>query len=68
MHGTLSQLPRCHRISFECTGGNRHSKPDDIAVIGIDDVPYASFYTPTITTVNQPAIEMANLAAELLLS
>jgi LacI family kdg operon repressor len=42
--------------------------PDDIAVIGIDDVPYASFYTPTITTVNQPAIEMANLAAELLLS
>ncbi|KWW22521.1 MULTISPECIES: substrate-binding domain-containing protein [Peribacillus] len=42
--------------------------PGDIAVIGIDDVPYASFYTPTITTIDQPAIEMANLAAELLLS
>ncbi|AOH55169.1 LacI family transcriptional regulator [Peribacillus muralis] len=42
--------------------------PEDIAVIGIDDVPYASFYTPTITTIDQPAIEMANLAAELLLS
>ena len=34
--------------------------PEDIAVIGIDEVPYANFYTPTITTVNQPAIEMAN--------
>lgn len=42
--------------------------PEDVAVIGIDEVPYANFYTPTITTVNQPAIEMANQAAELLLS
>ncbi|MGE7601626.1 LacI family DNA-binding transcriptional regulator [Peribacillus sp. NPDC097675] len=42
--------------------------PDDVAVIGIDEVPYANFYTPTITTINQPAIEMANQAAELLLS
>jgi LacI family kdg operon repressor len=42
--------------------------PDDVAVIGIDEVPFADFYTPTITTVKQPAIEMANQAAELLLS
>lgn len=42
--------------------------PDDVAVIGIDEVSYADFYTPTITTVNQPAIEMANQAAQLLLN
>ncbi|WP_257352126.1 LacI family DNA-binding transcriptional regulator [Pseudalkalibacillus decolorationis] len=42
--------------------------PEDAAIIGIDEVPFANFYTPTITTVKQPTIEMANRAAELLLS
>ncbi|MER2088644.1 MAG: substrate-binding domain-containing protein [Sporosarcina sp.] len=41
--------------------------PSDVAVIGIDDVPFASFYTPSITTVSQPMIEMANLAVTLLM-
>ena len=41
--------------------------PEDVAVIGIDDVPFASFYTPTITTISQPVIEMANLAVKLIL-
>ncbi|WP_084243786.1 LacI family DNA-binding transcriptional regulator [Planomicrobium okeanokoites] len=43
------------------------SIPDDIAVIGIDEVPFAAFFTPPITIVEQPKNEMANLAAELLL-
>lgn len=42
--------------------------PEDIAVIGIDEVSFASFYTPTITTISQPAIEMANHAVKLLLN
>ena len=41
--------------------------PEDIAIIGIDDVPYASYYNPSITTVSQPIIEMANLAVQLLM-
>ncbi|MCZ2259541.1 LacI family DNA-binding transcriptional regulator [Sporosarcina sp. G11-34] len=41
--------------------------PEDVAVIGIDDVPFASFYTPSITTISQPMIEMANLAVKLLM-
>jgi LacI family transcriptional regulator, kdg operon repressor len=41
--------------------------PEDIAIIGIDEVPFASFFTPPITTVAQPAIEMANQAVDLLL-
>lgn len=41
--------------------------PEDIAVIGIDDLPFASFYSPPLTTVSQPTVEMANLAVKLLL-
>lgn len=43
------------------------SIPDEVAIIGIDEVPFAQFFTPPITVVEQPNIEMANLAAELLL-
>jgi LacI family kdg operon repressor len=42
--------------------------PTDVAVIGVDEVPFADFYTPAITTIKQPTVEMANLAAKLLLS
>ncbi|KMM36850.1 LacI family DNA-binding transcriptional regulator [Guptibacillus hwajinpoensis] len=43
------------------------SIPEDLSVIGIDDVPYASFYNPSITTVAQPTFKMGKMAAELLL-
>ncbi|MCK6258945.1 substrate-binding domain-containing protein [Fictibacillus sp. KIGAM418] len=42
--------------------------PNDAAVIGIDEVPFASFFTPPITTVAQPAAEMAKKSVELLLN
>jgi len=42
--------------------------PDEVAVIGIDDVTTASLFTPSITTISQPAIEMANRAVDLLLN
>lgn len=46
----------------------RHLKiPDDIAVIGIDHVPFAEFYIPPITVVAQPAKEMAQEASRRLL-
>ncbi|WP_078544330.1 LacI family DNA-binding transcriptional regulator [Litchfieldia alkalitelluris] len=41
--------------------------PDDLAVIGIDDVSFASFYTPELTTISQPTSEMGRKAALLLL-
>lgn len=41
--------------------------PEDLAVIGIDEVPFAVFYTPSLTTISQPTIEMANLAVTLLM-
>ncbi|CDQ18519.1 transcriptional regulator, LacI family [Halobacillus karajensis] len=42
--------------------------PEDLAVIGIDDVSFASFYTPAITTVAQPTFKMGKAGAELLLN
>ncbi len=41
--------------------------PDDIEVAGFDDVPMASYYQPSLTTVRQPIQEMGRLAAEKLI-
>jgi len=41
--------------------------PEDISVIGFDDVPQAAFHTPSLTTIRQPLHEMGKLSAELLL-
>jgi DNA-binding LacI/PurR family transcriptional regulator len=41
--------------------------PDDIAVIGFDDIPEASYSQPPLTTVRQPMAEMGRQAATMLL-
>lgn len=42
--------------------------PDDLSVIGFDDVPEASWGVPPLTTVRQPISEMGEVAVRLLLS
>ncbi len=42
--------------------------PDDISVVGYDDVPSASWMAPKLTTVRQPLIEMAEQATRLVLA
>ncbi|SFD69588.1 transcriptional regulator, LacI family [Lentibacillus persicus] len=42
--------------------------PDDLAVIGIDDVSFASIYNPELTTIAQPTSKMGMDAAKLLLN
>ncbi|KMO48193.1 LacI family DNA-binding transcriptional regulator [Lacticaseibacillus rhamnosus] len=42
--------------------------PDDIAVMGYDDQPFAPFARVPLTTVHQPVAEMAQVATDLLLS
>ncbi|MFD8742342.1 LacI family DNA-binding transcriptional regulator [Streptomyces sp. NPDC059616] len=44
------------------------SVPDDIAVVGFDDIPMAEHTEPPLTTVRQPARRMGETAARLLLS
>jgi LacI family transcriptional regulator len=41
--------------------------PDDISVIGFDDIAYASMTAPPLTTIHQPLDEIASLAVRLLI-
>jgi DNA-binding LacI/PurR family transcriptional regulator len=41
--------------------------PEDIAVVGFDDITAAGYYRPALTTVKQPIEDMANAAADVLL-
>jgi LacI family transcriptional regulator len=42
--------------------------PDDISIIGYDNIELASLIRPTLTTIEQPMYEMGKSAAELVLS
>ena len=42
--------------------------PNDLQVIAVDDVPYAKFVNPSITTLKQPILPMAQKSASLLLA
>lgn len=41
--------------------------PEDLAVVGFDDIPRAANWDPPLTTVRQPLVDKGRLAAELLL-
>jgi LacI family transcriptional regulator len=42
--------------------------PDDVAVVGFDDIPLAAHTDPPLTTIRQPMRQMGETAARLLLS
>jgi DNA-binding LacI/PurR family transcriptional regulator len=39
--------------------------PDDLSVVGFDDIPLAAYTAPPLTTVHNPIAEMARLAVDL---
>lgn len=41
--------------------------PDDISIVGFDDVPIAKLVTPQLTTVRQPLVEMGRRAMQMLI-
>lgn len=41
--------------------------PEDIAIVGYDDITVASMVTPPLTTVRQPVMELARIATRILL-
>ncbi|UFU07854.1 LacI family DNA-binding transcriptional regulator [Ruania halotolerans] len=42
--------------------------PEDLSVVGYDDLPIASWYSPTLTTVHQPLRQMAATATQMVLT
>lgn len=44
------------------------SVPDDISIIGFDDITLATFTKPPLTTISQPSHEMGLLAAEIVIA
>jgi LacI family transcriptional regulator len=41
--------------------------PEDISVVGFDDIESASFHNPSLTTIHQPLYRMGSMAARILL-
>jgi LacI family transcriptional regulator len=41
--------------------------PDDVSIIGFDDIPQASLIRPALTTINQPLEKMGRVATQMLL-
>ncbi len=41
--------------------------PEDVSVVGFDDLPIARWVSPPLTTIRQPLFEMAETAAEMVL-
>lgn len=54
----LNVLRRCEERGWRV--------PDDVAVVGFDDLPQAAVCQPSLTTVHQPLLEMGRRAIELL--
>ncbi len=42
--------------------------PEDLSIVGFDDIEIASFMTPSLSTIRQPAYKMGELGAEILLN
>ena len=41
--------------------------PDDVSVVGFDDIPLAAYFDPPLTTVRLPAFELGQAAGRALL-
>lgn len=58
-----------HLVTLEALRALRDSKlevPEDISLLGFDELPHAEFFHQPVTTVRQPIQEMAHLALDLL--
>jgi LacI family transcriptional regulator len=52
---------------IEAARGHQLRVPEDLSVVGFDDIPAAKLITPQLTTTNQPLREKGRLAISTLL-
>ncbi len=53
--------------AIECLQEFNYRVPEDVSVIGYDDIMFAGMYRPALTTVRQPAYDMGKTAFDLLM-
>ncbi len=54
--------------AIQAINDNGMNIPDDISVIGFDNIPFSETVYPTLTTMAQPIYEIANLIVDLLIN
>jgi LacI family transcriptional regulator len=52
--------------ALECLVARGVSVPDEMGIVGFDDLPWADLVRPALTTVGQPTYELGRTAAQLL--
>jgi DNA-binding LacI/PurR family transcriptional regulator len=73
----LSQAPRVTAVfvlndlmalgALEAARAAGRSVPEDLSIVGFDNIPFAALANPPLTTVGQPIRQLGEQAAELLL-
>jgi LacI family transcriptional regulator len=72
---TLKELPTavfcaCDEMAIgaiKCIYESGFKVPEDISVVGFDDIPIASMFIPSVTTVRQPVFDFGEKAVDILL-
>ena len=64
----LAMADHAALIAMEWLSANGLSLPNDVSVVGFDDVPEAALSTPGLTTVAQPMAEIAQRAVSAILA
>jgi LacI family transcriptional regulator len=52
--------------AMKALSGRNLRVPEDVSIVGFDDVPEASYTTPSLTTVRQPLNEIGRMATQVL--
>ena len=61
----------CDETALGCLStleSNDFSVPHDISVLGFDDIRFAKYFTPALTTISQPVVDIGRRCFELILA
>lgn len=72
MDNSISAIFACNDLIAYGVYKTAYSKglkiPDDISIVGFDDIKFSSIIHPCLTTVKQPSIAMGSTAIEMIIN